>query len=105
MTPLAQLDNVHLKVRPGDHLSVLLGNPYHLRHVLHAANRLANLPSHSDKGLAAVRSLLALLVEVRSLAGISTLVPRLRIGQLHQVCYLTLIDLHHGAVEQTVAIA
>lgn len=88
----------------GDYFSILLGHSDDLSHILHASDRLADLPSHCDERLATIRPLLALFIEVGSFARILLIVPR-HARQLHQVCHFALIHLHYAAVDETVAVA
>ena len=64
MTAFAQLYNIHFELGAGDDFSILLRHPDQLSHVLHTANRLADLPSDRCERLAAIRELLAVFVEV-----------------------------------------
>ena len=64
MTAFAQLYYIHFKLGARYHFSILLGHSDQLGHILHTANRLADLPGHRSEWLPTIWKLLTVLVEV-----------------------------------------
>jgi len=86
MTALSQLYNIHFEDCFGYDFAVLLRHSDKLGHILHASNRLEDLSTHSEQGLAAIGQLLRVLHELgRPAVGGSARVSTPCLRQLHQV--------------------
>ena len=103
MASFAQLNYVHLEVGSRSYFSVLLSDSYQLSHVLHATDRLADLPRDANERLATVRKLPPMLLEVRLVVLLKSF-PRFPLLELHQIGHLVQVDLQDGAVEKGLSI-